>query len=161
MGQQPNVELTEATRPRSRPQPGPALKWRSSKPGIPAGPTEVPSGGRFGRTGPDHGWALRLVGQAELPDDDPKLRAVVTGLVQARASALGRAPVPEDIEVALVLCGYTEDAPEEVRHRLRRWLDAVPHEMRPGETAAREVDPDLLVRRPDQIRYALRRLEQG
>ena len=34
------------------------------------------------------------------------LHAVVAGLTLTRAAALGRAPIPEDIEVALLLLGY-------------------------------------------------------
>ncbi len=161
MAQQPNVEITEAERPRQTPQPGPAVKWRADKPGVPAGPEDVPVGGHFGTTGPDPGWGLKILNSATLPDDDPRLRQLLTGLVLARAAALGRAPVPQDIEVALVLCGYGEDPPADVVARRRRWLAAVPHETRPGETAVAEIDRSLLVNKPEQIRYALRRLERG
>ena len=161
MAQQPNVESTEAHKPRVTLEPGPAVKWRSSKPGIPTGPADVPSGGGFGSAGPDPGWALKLVANADLPDDDPDLGSVVTGLVLARASASGRAPIPEDIDVALVLCGYFEDASPALFERRERWIAAVPHDKRPGQTAAAEVDRELIVAKPDQIRYALRHLERG
>jgi hypothetical protein len=155
MAQQPNVEITEATAPRRTPQPGPAVKWRADKPGVPSGPEDVPVGGRFGTTGPDPGWALRILREVELPSDDPRLKKVVTGLVLARAAAAGRAPVREDISAALVLCGYYDGAPQGLLERRERWLDAVPHETRPGETAVGEVDRQLIVNKPDQIRYAL------
>ncbi|MDX1469651.1 MAG: hypothetical protein R3258_09955 [Acidimicrobiia bacterium] len=153
MGQQPNIEITEKERPRPTPKPGPSASWRATKPGIPDGPEDVPS---FGRTGPDPGWALKLVARAELPDDDPKLASVVTGLVMARAAALGRAAVPEDIEAALVVCGYADDVTADLVERRKRWLAAVPHENRPGETAVAEVDPELLIQKPDAIRYVYR-----
>lgn len=156
MGQQPKVEIADAARPRPRAQPGVSVGWRSDKPGIPMGPGDVPVGGPFGHTGPDPGWALRLIADAELPDDDPRLRAVVTGLVRLRASVLGRAPVQEDIEVALLLCGYSEYADEHLVERRQRWMAAVAHEARPGETAASEVDRDLIARPPEQVRYALK-----
>ena len=161
MAQQPNVELTEATKPRPTLEPGPAVKWRSSKPGVPSGPDDVPEGGRFGSAGPDHGWAVKLVANAELPDDDERLRSVVIGLVQARAAASGRAPVPEDIEAALVLCGYGDDASDDLVHRREHWLAAVPHDKRPGETAVSEVDRDLIRAKPEQIRYAFRLSEKS
>lgn len=161
MAQQPNVESTEAHKPRVTLEPGPAVKWRSSKPGIPAGPADVPSGGGFGSAGPDPGWALKLVANADLPGDDPDLGAVVTALVLARASASGRAPVPEDIDVALVLCGYFEDASPALVERRERWIAAVPHDKRPGQTAVADVDRELIVAKPDQIRYALRHAERG
>lgn len=156
MAQQPNVEITDAERPRAIPQPGVAVKWRADKPGIPVGPTGTPGGGYFGTTGPDPGWGMRLVNHAELPDDDPDLRRVLSGLVMARAAALGRAPVKEDLEVALILCGYDADPPAEVVERRKRWLDGSPHEQRPGATAVAEVDKETLVMKPERLRYALR-----
>jgi hypothetical protein len=110
--------------------------------------------------GPDPGWASKLVAAAELPDDDPALAPVVTGLVMARAARLGRAAVPEDIEAALAYCGYHADAPPEVVARRRRWLEAVHHDAWPGQTAVAEVDRDLLTEKPERIRWALRHGDQ-
>lgn len=161
MAQQPNVEITEAERPRETPEPGPAVKWRSNKPGVPGGPDDVPRGGHFGATGPDPGWGLKILSITELPSDDPRLRDVLAGLALARAAALGRAPVPEDIEVALILCGYGAEAPAHVVKRRERWLEATSHDVRPGETAVADVDRELLVRKPEQVGYALRRAERA
>lgn len=160
MAQQPNVELTSGELPRPTPQPGPARQARH-KPGLPQGPNDVPRGGPFGTTGPDPGWALRLLSGAKLPDEDPRLRRVVNGLMLARSAVLGRAPVPEDIEVALVLLGYFEGAPDSVLERRRRWLEAVPHETRPGETAVAEIDRSILVNKPAEIEYLLKRRPAG
>lgn len=157
MAQQPNVEVTADDLPRPTPQPGPAKKAREGKPGIPQGPADWPRGGAFGVTGPDPGWALRILSGTELPDDDPRLRKVVTGLMLARSAVLGRAPIKEDIEVALVICGYFDGAPERLIGRRRRWLEAVPHETRPGETAVAEIDRSELVDKPEQIEYLLKR----
>lgn len=156
MAQQPNVEITDAERPRPIPQPGVAIKWRADKPGIPDGPTGTAGGGYYGTTGPDPGWGLKIVNGAKLPDDDPDLREVLTGLVLARAAALGRAPVREDLDVALILCGYDEDAPASLLERRERWLEASPHEQRPGATAVAEVDKSQLILKPDRLRYAIR-----
>jgi hypothetical protein len=156
MAQQPNVELTDGERPRPTPQPGVAVKWRSDKPGIPDGPTGIAGGGYWGTTGPDPGWGLKIVNSATLPDDDADLRKVLTGLVLARAAALGRAPVREDLEVALILCGYDEDLPATVVERRERWLAASPHEQRPGASAVAEVDKSQLILKPDRLRYAIR-----
>lgn len=157
MAQQPNVEITEGERPRPIPQPGVAVKWRADKPGIPVGPTGTPGGGYYGTTGPDPGWGLKIVNGAVLPDDDPDLRKVLTGLVLARAAALGRGPVREDLDVALILCGYEEDSPAWLIERRERWLEASPHEQRPGATAVAEVDKSQLILKPDRLRYAIRR----
>jgi len=161
VAQQPNVEIVEGTKPRQISEPGHANKWRADKPGVPSGPSDVPEGGRFGHAGPDPGWALHLIANADLPSDDPRLRSVVTGLVLARASASGRAPMPEDIDVALYLCGYGDDAQPELIERRERWLAAVPHEKRPGETAAADIDRHLIVNKPEQIRYAHRLYDKG
>lgn len=156
MAQQPNVEITDAELPRPKPHPGIAVKWRADKPGIADGPDDMPGGGYYGTIGPDPGWGTKLVNSAELPDDDPDLKRVLTGLVMTRAAAWGRAPVREDLEVALILCGYDEDAPERIVERRKRWLDASPHEQRPGATAVAEVDREILMSRPDEVRFAIR-----
>lgn len=156
MGQEPNIEVTEVERPRTVLQPPPARRWRPNiKPGIPTSPDEVPSGGRFGQVTPDGGWALRLVNAAELPDDDPNLKAVLAALTMARAGVLGRAPVGEDLEVALFVCGYGYEPSAEVVERRERWKAAVPHEVRPGQTAVGEVDRDLILRKPDELRKSM------
>jgi hypothetical protein len=96
-----------------------------------------------------------LVNAADLPNDDPDLKAVLAALTIARAGALGRAPVLEDLEAALVMCGYGYDAPEGVVESRERWMAAVPHEGRPGQTAVSEVDRELMVRKPGEIRELL------
>jgi len=156
MAQQPNVEITAAEEPRPKLEPGPAVKWRSTKPGVPDGPTEISGGGYYGTTGPDPGWGLRLLSQTVLPDEDEHFREVIAGLTLARAAALGRAPVREDIEVALTLCGYGFEAPAEVLEQRKHWVHAAAHDQRPGATAVAEVDRALLVKKPKQIAYALR-----
>jgi hypothetical protein len=155
MGQQPKIHVPETAAPRPVPEPGPAKRWRADKPGIPDGPAEWPQGGRFNTTGPDPGWALRILSNAKLPNDDRRLRKVLTGLMLARSAELGRAPLRQDLEVALMLCGYGEGLPGYLRERRGRWLEAVPHETRPGETAVAEIDRDLLALGADRIRQAL------
>ena len=157
MAQQPNVEITEAEQPRQHLEPGPADGWRANKPGIPEGPGEVPRGGLFGYTGPDHGWAQRVIDEVGLPVDDSNLAAVVLGLTQARAAAFGRAPVPSDVYVALALCGFGDDVPDWVIERRKHWLAAAAHDKRPGETAVAEVDRALLREPVEKVLYTLRR----
>jgi hypothetical protein len=122
-------------------------------------PDQVPRGGRFGAVGPDAGWALHLLSISELPEEDPNLRGVLAGLMTARAAALGRAPIKEDLEVALVLCGYGFEAPPELIAKRDRWIAAVPHEGRPGETAVSEMDRILMLNKPEQVRWALAHAE--
>ncbi len=156
MGQQPNIELTESDLPRPVPRTPPASRWRPDiKPGIPVTPDEVPRGGMFGVPAPDGGWAMRIVNSADLPEEDPAIRLVLAALMTARAGALGRGPTKEDLEVALVLCGYGFEAKPEIVERRQRWRDAVSHDLRPGETAVSEVDLDLIVKLPAEVRWAL------
>jgi hypothetical protein len=115
----------------------------------------------FGTPGPDPGWAVKLVAKAKLPDDDPRLRDVVTGLVIARAAAFGRAAVKEDIDAALVLCGYGDESRPELAERRRRWLAATAHDSRLGATAVAEIDPHVITAKPEQIRYAHRLQERS
>lgn len=156
MAQQPNVEITAAEQPRSRLEPGPAVKWRSGKPGMPDGPDGIDGGGYYGTTGPDPGWGLKILADVTLPDADPHFREVVAGLMLARAAALGRAPVPEDIEVALILCGYGYEPPGAVVDARKRWIHAAAHDRRPGATAVSEVDRDLLVLKPEKVIASIR-----
>lgn len=156
MAQQPNVEITAAERPRTKLEPGYAVKWRSTKPGMPDGPDRLAEGGSHGTTGPDPGWGLKILADVALPDDDPHLREVVAGLMLARAAAMGRAPVPEDIEVALILCGYGYEPPAAVIETRERWVGAAAHDRRPGATAVGEVERDLLVLGPERLIAALR-----
>jgi hypothetical protein len=155
MGQQPNYELTEKEKPREVLETPPARRWRPTKPGLITSPDQVPSGGRFGAAGPDAGFALRLLAEAELPEDDPNLRGVLQGLMTARAAALGRGPTLEDLDVGLTLCGYGFEANSDVIDRRERWKAAVPHEQRPGRSAVADVDRDLLTANPEQIRMTL------
>lgn len=156
MGRQPNVELSESDRPRRGLEPGPSVKWRADKPGIPSSPLEVPKGGGFGVIGPDHGWAWKVVSGADLPDDDPRLRMVVTGLVMARAGALGRAAIAQDVEAALAIAGFGEESRPDLDERRQKWLEASGHDQRPGATAVSEVDLSMLIQKPERIRWAVR-----
>lgn len=155
MGQQPNIELTEAERPRKVLEPAAARRWRPDKPGLITSPDQNPSGGSFGSTGPDPGWAWRVLAEFDLPSDDPDLRSVVAALMMARAAGAGRGAVREDIEVALALCGYWENAPQYVIERRERWLAAVPHDRRAGQSAVADVSLDLLLKAPEQVHYFL------
>ena len=161
MGQQPNREIADSLRPRTALETPPARSWRPTKPGVIVSPDQVPKGGHFGTAGPDAGWALHLLAISELPEDDPNLRGVLAGLMTARAAALGRAPIKEDLEVALMLCGYGFEAPPELIAKRERWKSAVPHEGRPGETAVAEMDRILMLNKPEQVRWALAHSERA
>jgi len=137
MGQQPNIELEISDLPRPRPAPAPARRWRPQRPGELTSPSDVPWGGAFGTTGPDTGYALRLVHDRTLAlapgEDRHNAEAGIVALAAARASHFGRAPTGVDIDVATTILGYApEGLPDDlvaslVTHRVK-WLANLGHD---------------------------------
>ena len=70
----------------------------------------MPWGGAFGTPGPDTGYALRLLAARPLALAEGERRSdaerMLAALMSARASLLGRAPVPADAEVAELILGF-------------------------------------------------------
>lgn len=151
MGQQPNVELEPHDLPRSVLQPAPPARWRPTRPGEIVSPEQTPWGGPFGRPGPDAGYAYRLIEQLHPLTGDTA--EVVAAIMSARASYLGRAPVAEDLEVALMLLGLAEGSSERIVARGREWIEAAAHEQFKGRKALSAIDPVLLAAKPEQIRF--------
>ena len=113
MGQEPNIELEPADRPRTVARVGVPRRWTPTRPGDITAPEQMPGGPGFGRIGPGTGFALKLVGRAafefaegENHHDAEYAIALIAG---ARASLCGRSPTVEDVEVALTLCGYRSE----------------------------------------------------
>lgn len=155
MAQQPNIELDPSDLPREGLDTAPPRRWSpNTKPGVITAPTEVPRGRGFGTPGPDTGWALKIIRHIE-GAIDPDLEAVFASLMSARASMFGRAPIPEDLEVAKLLCGIGEGLPLELAARRKRWLAEVPHERAKGRAAVADVDSDLLGQKPAEVRRVL------
>ena len=115
----------------------------------------MPSGEGFGTPGPDAGFAKTLINRADIPDRTPELEAVLSALMVARASSFGRAPTQKDLEVANVLCGVGVEVPDWVHERRAHWMHAIAHDKPKGKTAVSEVDRDLLVEEPEEVRSAL------
>ena len=108
MGQQPNIPITLADLPRATPKPAAPRRWRQHRPGEITAPDEMPWGGLYGTPGPDTGYALRLLRRRELPGGEEyraDVEAAILAVVSARGSALGRAPVGPDIDIAISLLG--------------------------------------------------------
>jgi hypothetical protein len=156
MGQQPNVDIDSSDLPRPIPDTDPPRRWRPTRPGVIVSPDQMPWGGAFGTPGPDTGWALKLVRAADLPERSDGLEFVLAALMAARASHFGRAPVPEDLEVAKILAGFGEGLPADFVERRERWVETTAHEPSPGRAAVAEIQPDLLELKPDQIKRRLR-----
>ncbi len=134
MGQQPNVEVGPADRPRAVPEPGPARRWRATRPGDITSPEQMRWGGAFGTPGPDQGWAIKLVAEGDLPGRTPLLEKLMATLMGARASLYGRAPIMEDLETAKEILGLGEGAAPELESQRNRWLETAAHEKVPGNS---------------------------
>lgn len=143
MAQQPNVELSPGDMPRAVLEPAPARRQRIPRPGVITAPHEKPSGPGFGNPGPDTGWALRIIGQVGIPEDTPAHRKLLAALMGARAAHFGRAPMHEDLDVALALVGLGDRRSEELAARRNRWIAVTSHEKSPGRTAVAEAGDDL------------------
>lgn len=154
MTRQPNIDPPVQDRPRAVPTPAAPDRWRPARPGMITAPDQVSPGGWFGRPGPDTGWALRILRQAGLSPEERRGAPVLATLMAARASVFGRAPVPEDLEVARILMGYREGAPDAVAVRRRRWLKESRHEPVPGAGAAEEIGAEGLMQSPEALRSA-------
>ncbi len=156
MATQPNIELEAADLPRrSLPLP-PSRRWTvESKPGVVQAPEDVPRGSAFGTPGPDTGWALRIIRLTDGDEHSARVRALLAAVMGARAAALGRGPIREDLDVAKVLCGIGKGLPDYLSERRERWVRALRHESRPGHDALAEIDRDLLEMTPDEVRRAV------
>lgn len=137
MGQQPNVPLVIEDLPRHTAHPPAPQRWSPNRPGEISGPASLPTGGHFGATGPDAGYALGLVKRRTLPGGEHHrgdVVALVAAVVTARAAALGRAPTPTDVDAALLLLALDDDAAAAaagIAHdhaRLRSRVSAIPPE---------------------------------
>jgi hypothetical protein len=92
--------------------------WRATRPGDSL--TGFDLGERFGAPGPDQGyiWVLarRFRGQLQLASDEREEDALAGAVAVAlkRASLLGRAPIQDDLAVALTVWGFLGDAPPDL-----------------------------------------------
>lgn len=163
MGQQPNIEIVAKERPVEDLERAAERRWTPRRPGEITSPADMPSGGSFGRPGPDTGWGLRMI-QAATFDRGRRprtLEKLLCALVGARASHARRGPARQDLEVALSLVGVHEDyttsggALDRIEEYRERWLDAVAHEPWPGRSALVAIPVDLLTDTPDRVRSRL------
>ncbi len=145
MAQQPNVEIDVAERPRPTPEPSAADSWRPDRPGEATG-SRVDTGGTFGHTGPNSGYALKLVRAAEYPETgrDKEVEAVVAAVAGARGAHFGRGPVMGDVVVGLALLGLVGEDPETLAGGRDRVLDGTAHEHAKGLTFVASVPADVL-----------------
>jgi hypothetical protein len=110
MGQQPNIELELSDLPRPTAKVGVSRRWTPNRPGDITTPEQMPTGPGFGRPGPDTGFVLKLIDNAEfvVADDEShhNVEYALALIAGARASRYMRGPTVEDVEVALTVAGY-------------------------------------------------------
>ena len=159
MGQQPNIQLHLEDLPRPEAHPGPARPWSARRPGDLVAPQQVPWGGAFGTPGPDTGYALRLLAARPLALSEGERRGdaerLMAALMGARASRLGRAPVPGDAEVAGLILGYDAPAAPEAAAARRPFLGRGAEGVR---RLLEAIDPQVLASPIEEVR---RRLAAG
>ncbi len=160
MGQEPNIPLRMEDLPRPTPHPDPARRWSPGRPGELHGPDDVPWGGMFGTPGPDTGYVLRLIHEADLelaPGEDARdAEVALAAVAAARASHFGRAPVAGDVEVARLLLGYAGDLPEAVRAdfaaKRPAWVANLSHRPDQERRLVAAVPVDLLTAAVEDVR---------
>lgn len=116
----PYVPTTLDEEPRQAPNlaPGvhmpPSVGWRADRPGDLS--SAQPEGALLGTPGPSTGYALTLANRRRddlclAPHEDAEdAIAVIAAIAMKRAGALSRAPINEDVEVAMGVLGYSDDA---------------------------------------------------
>ena len=111
------MQATDRVRPSSLlPAPG---KWYLDRPGEQLD-LEPPSGPRFGSTGPDLGYGLKLARlfkeRVQLAKGESREDAVAGAFAcgSKRAAFFGRAPVIYDMEWAFTLWGFLGGAPDDL-----------------------------------------------
>lgn len=124
----------------------------------------MPWGGAYGTTGPDTGYALRLIADRHLRtvpgESHHNAEAALAAIAAARASHFGRAPIAEDIDVASLLLGYDrEGIPDDLADELEAARPArvanLGHDAAKARALVAAVPIDILALHPDEIRGRL------
>ena len=164
MGQQPNLELvgTQPTEPGD--EPGPPRPWHPTRPGEIQGPEEVPTGGPFGTTGPDAGYAYRLIAERDLVLPARERRAdavaVLGAVTAARAARFGRGPAAGDVEMAEMVLGYDtdglpKDAVAKIATERLGWIAGAAHHPDRARRVVAAVPDEVLTADVEDIRERL------
>lgn len=157
MGQQPNLELGPDDSPRTKGVPGAARRWRPSRPGEIRKPADLPSGGSFGVAGPDAGYALTLVAQRQLKlmpgEHHHDVAAALAAIATARAGAVGRGPIADDVTVAMIVLGLdSNETPDIVKERRPGWVANAGHDATKVRALVADVPAELLALAPAELR---------
>jgi hypothetical protein len=160
MTQPSYVPISSADRVRPVERLPVARAWRADRPSDEAN-SRVPTGPRFGRTGPDLGYGLKLAkrfeDRLELAEGESAHDAVAGcfAVGSGRAAEFGRAPVIYDMEFAYTYWGYLGGAPADlVAFRLPLFRGAA-HDYWIQRDIADRVGDEVLRLTPAQVRGRL------
>jgi hypothetical protein len=128
-------------------------------------PTGQPEGERFGKQGPDQGYALLLAerfhGKLTLTAGEHERDALAGAVAVAlkRASSFGRAPILPDLTVALSIWGFLSEAPDELVVLRRKLFEEVAHPHHYAELRhIADLVPEAVLRQtPAQVAEVARR----
>lgn len=157
MGQQPNIEPGLAAAPRTQLGPGAARSWRPSRPGELMTPVNAPNGGLFGVTGPDAGYALKLVNERSLDlrpgEHHHDAAAAVAAIASARAARVGRAPTADDVSIGMTILGLNEEVPvdEGLLENRPGWIANVGHNAAKLASIVADVPEEILAMEPAAV----------
>jgi hypothetical protein len=134
--------------------------WRSDRAGEAANPVP-PTGSRFGSTGPDLGYGLklarRLQPQLKLGEGEHAADAIAGcfAVGAKRAASFGRAPVIFDMELAYTLWGFLEGAPADLVAFRAPLFRGAAHEYWEQRSIVDRVKASTLRLTPAQVRAQL------
>lgn len=155
MGQQPNIKIGLEDLPRPTAHPAPPRRWQPRRPGEIGVPGDARWGGAFGTTGPDSGYALRLLAERDLPtgpgESHHSLEVALAALMGARASHFGRAPVVGDAEAAEAILGVGS-TDEAFLVRRRAAVAGIGHDKAKERALVAAVDHEMLISEPADLR---------
>lgn len=155
MGQQPNIKIGLEDLPRPTAHPAPPRRWQPQRPGEIGAPDDAPWGGAFGTTGPDTGYALKLLADRDLPtgpgESHHSLEVALAALMGARASHFGRAPVVGDAEAAEAILGVGSTDSGFLARRLAA-VAGIGHDKARARALVAAVDRETLIAAPADLR---------
>ncbi len=134
--------------------PGP---WTTSRPAELVVPT-ARRGPTLGTPGPDSGFALRLahrfahelrLGEGETEHD---VLLGVALIAAKRAALFGRAPSVYDVQFALHLWGFLDDAPAALQERRRAAFSAISHDYAAQRALVDSTPEEILRLSPEDAR---------
>ena len=134
--------------------------WRPDRPADLTTP-DRPTGLRFGKTGPDQGYGLKLARRFEdriVLADGEDMEDAVAGCFAAgarRAAAMGRAPVIYDMEFGYSIWGFLGGAPGDLVTFRKALFQGARHDDWTQRGIADRVREDALYLVPNDVRHRL------